>query len=161
MPTPEADTARDSSLFDQNLWTCDDAYLTTLGWGHWASGNPLRLCPVDQWKAVPTGMRVVCISGASKVVGRDYIDDDYRGGMLAYGIVPGEVMAETAPSAVGVAAADEAQQRALIEMAAPLAMITPDGMSEDVDDNRALLYLIAGIDPDPAPVTRESLLMED
>lgn len=64
-------------------------YAKSLGMGQWDSSEmPLMLFP-KEWHgfALRTpGLEVETINGDRKVVGRDYIDDDYRYGMLAYGL---------------------------------------------------------------------------
>lgn len=43
------------------------------------------LTPAELTK-IPTGTELECIDGKLKKVGIDYIDDDLRGGHLAYGV---------------------------------------------------------------------------
>lgn len=50
-------------------------------------GN-LYLIPLVDWKNWPEGCKVTSILGETKVKGKDYIDEDTRGGLLAYGIYP-------------------------------------------------------------------------
>ena len=45
----------------------------------------LKLITAKELEKLPTGTELVCIDGSKKVVGIDYIDDDTRGGFLAYG----------------------------------------------------------------------------
>ncbi len=51
-------------------------------------GKDISLLTVDELARLPDGIRVVSIFGEEKVKGRDYIDDDTRGGRLAYGLLP-------------------------------------------------------------------------
>lgn len=50
-------------------------------------GN-LYLIPLCYCKNWPNGIEVTSINGAKKVKGQDYIDEDTRGGLLAFGIYP-------------------------------------------------------------------------
>lgn len=54
-------------------WTLDD-------------GRVIHLIHEDDYRAIPDGTVLTCISGETVVKGRDVIDMDTRGGMLAYGI---------------------------------------------------------------------------
>jgi len=145
MGTPAEDTARDSASFDQKLWEADGAYLESLGWGVWEKGNPLRLCPVPQWEKIPTGMKVHSISGDSRVVGRDHVDMDYRFGCLAFGIVPGDTGAETAPTAEEVKLGDKRRQVEFVEKLSGSTLITPSGTSTDPKKNREFLMSVSGL----------------
>lgn len=46
----------------------------------------LYLIPLADWKNWPKGCEVTSILGETKVKGKDYINKDTRGGLLAYGI---------------------------------------------------------------------------
>lgn len=46
----------------------------------------LYLIPIYLYGALPDGLEVVSISGKTKVVGKDHIDNDNRFGLLAYGL---------------------------------------------------------------------------
>jgi hypothetical protein len=56
-------------------------------------GRVLELLTPDQFKALPEFAELVCIDGTTAVKGRDLIDDDTRGGRMAYG----QVVAVEAP----------------------------------------------------------------
>ena len=53
-------------------------------------GRVLELIREDEFDALPNGTELVSIRGESVVLGRDKIDNDTRGGYLAYGRVRGE-----------------------------------------------------------------------
>lgn len=40
----------------------------------------------NDFKNIPDGTELVCIDGTKVIKGKDYIDNDTRGGYLAYGI---------------------------------------------------------------------------
>lgn len=90
--------------------TADD--LAALGWPRWSEASGLYLCPLAQFNDVPDGVAFHSISGSVAVKGRDYIDDDTRGGMLAFGIIPGRT--RTVVSAEEVAR-HEAARRATFQ----------------------------------------------
>lgn len=50
-------------------------------------GTQIRLIHKDDWNLIisQTGRRLYCIDGTSVIVGTDVIDNDHRGGWLAYG----------------------------------------------------------------------------
>lgn len=48
----------------------------------------LLLIPLSMFDCVPDGAVLTSIMGDKKVKGKDYIDNDTRGGLLAYGVVP-------------------------------------------------------------------------
>lgn len=54
----------------------------------WSSSDSdkLWLLTEAEFQALPDGTTVYCIDGAAKVKGTDYIDNDTRFGMLAYGL---------------------------------------------------------------------------
>lgn len=62
--------------------------LLELGWVRWNDETDLYLCPLAQLPDLPDGIALHSISGAVAVKGRDPIDDDTRGGFIAYGIIP-------------------------------------------------------------------------
>ena len=66
------------------------ADLASLGFVRWSTDTNLWLCPLAHYNDLPDGIALTSISGDIKVKGRDYIDDGTRGGLLAYGIVPGQ-----------------------------------------------------------------------
>ncbi len=51
-------------------------------------GKDISLLSVEEFTRLPDGTRVVSIFGEEKIKGRDYIDNDTRGGRLAYGLLP-------------------------------------------------------------------------
>lgn len=50
-------------------------------------GRVVDLLTPAELALLPSGARLVCIDGHEAVIGQDYIDNDTRGGMLAYGIL--------------------------------------------------------------------------
>ena len=48
----------------------------------------LYLIPLSDYSNWPDGVELTSITGNKRVKGKDYIDDDTRGGLLAYGIYP-------------------------------------------------------------------------
>lgn len=55
-------------------WTFDD-------------GSQMELIQLDELKNYPDGTTFKCINGSLVTKGKDYIDDDTRGGYIAYGII--------------------------------------------------------------------------
>lgn len=77
----------------ESLRTKTSSELTTLGFGLWENEeHPLMLIPYAWHKNIPNGFEVESIFG-NKVICKQgaepgdegYVDDDYRGGMLAFG----------------------------------------------------------------------------
>ena len=76
--------------------------LIKLGFHLWSSDQELMLIPYKLYGEIEVGEELTCISGESGVVvsndGKDCmwksasqisrVDDDYRCGMLAYGVIP-------------------------------------------------------------------------
>jgi hypothetical protein len=57
-------------------------------WGalwHLDDGRWIHLFTPEEISELPDGTVVVCISGGTKIIGRDYIDLDTRSGYTAYG----------------------------------------------------------------------------
>jgi hypothetical protein len=52
-------------------------------------GSVIYLLTPEQYAALPDGTEVVSIMNEKKIKGKDYIDDDTRGGYLAYGLPHG------------------------------------------------------------------------
>lgn len=90
--------------------------LEAMGWPAWSEIAGLRLCPAREFDKLPNGIAMWSISGAVKVKGRDYIDDDTRGGCIAYGLIPG--LTRTAQSAAEVAAAEAVRRADFVNMLA-------------------------------------------
>jgi len=55
--------------------------------------GPLWLLTPEEFTEVPDGTVLLSISDNTRVKGKDYIDDDIRGGCIAYGLTP--AMAES------------------------------------------------------------------
>lgn len=56
-------------------------------WDNAKGVNPvLMLLTPEEFLFLPDGAILTCIDGSKAVKGKDYIDDDTRGGHLAYGI---------------------------------------------------------------------------
>lgn len=51
----------------------------------WDEEHTLLLISPQLFKLLPDGVKLLSISGQLKETGKDYIDQDTRGGMLAYG----------------------------------------------------------------------------
>lgn len=47
----------------------------------------LWLFTIDEFNQLPDGIELTCIDGTTAVKGKDYIDDDTRGGHIAYGVI--------------------------------------------------------------------------
>lgn len=56
------------------------------GWPH--RGKDISLLSPEELARLPDGTRVVSIFGQEKIKGRDPIDNDTRGGRLAFGLLP-------------------------------------------------------------------------
>lgn len=50
-------------------------------------GIIIELVTPQEFASLPDGTALISISGSVHIKGRDYIDDDTRGGMLAYGVI--------------------------------------------------------------------------
>jgi len=59
----------------------------------WSDENDLWLLTPEEYTEVPDGTVLLSVTGDIRVKGKGYIDDDTRGGCLAYGLTP--VMAES------------------------------------------------------------------
>ena len=57
------------------------------GMRRWNKESGLYLIPLSDWKNWPNGIEVTSILGDTKIKGKDYIDEDTRGGLLAFGII--------------------------------------------------------------------------
>lgn len=57
-----------------------------LGFRKWSDEKNLYLIPGVFYDFLPKGLKVESIMGEKKTVGTDYVDDDTRFGLLAYGI---------------------------------------------------------------------------
>lgn len=66
-----------------------DDECTSLGFGRWSEGNPMRLIPLWLLPFLADDVASTCIDGSS-VMRRVDMDSDNRGGCLAYGIVPAD-----------------------------------------------------------------------
>ncbi len=56
----------------------------------WSKDTNLWLLTEAEFAQIPDGTLLISISGNKAVKGRDYIDDETRGGYIAYGIVDPE-----------------------------------------------------------------------
>jgi len=52
---------------------------------HW-DGKGLMLVTVDEFNKLPDGIELECIDGSVVTKGKDYIDEDTPGGVMAFGI---------------------------------------------------------------------------
>lgn len=57
------------------------------GMVRWNEESGLYLIPLRDWKNWPNGIQVTSILGNTKIKGQDYIDEDTRAGLLAFGIM--------------------------------------------------------------------------
>lgn len=59
----------------------------------WSSDWPDKLWPLtpEEYEQVPDGSTLVCIDGRTKVKGTDYIDQDTRGGYIAFGFLDSQL----------------------------------------------------------------------
>lgn len=53
-------------------------------------GKVIYLVPESKYNKLPKGTELYSINGKRVIKGKDKIDDDTRGGYLAYGIMPDE-----------------------------------------------------------------------
>ena len=60
--------------------------LLNLGFRWWDEKHELLLVPLKLFNQIPDGTEFTCISGEKAVKGKDPIDDDTRGGLMAYGV---------------------------------------------------------------------------
>jgi hypothetical protein len=54
--------------------------------GHGVSPRVIHLITPEEFETLPDGEVLLSITGGSATKGKDYIDNDTRGGMLAYGL---------------------------------------------------------------------------
>lgn len=83
-------------MLDNSDFT-NSEYLIRRGWRMWSQEElfedgdgkrkVLLLCPLSDYPNVPSGTAMYSITGEKKVKGTDYIDDDTRGGCMAFGIL--------------------------------------------------------------------------
>lgn len=73
-------------------------YMIRRGWRKWSDEElfedpqdqkrkVLLLCPLSDFPNVADGTRMCSITGEFVVKGTDYIDDDTRGGVMAFGVL--------------------------------------------------------------------------
>jgi hypothetical protein len=83
-------------MFDASDFTVENSeFLIRLirrGWRMWSEndkydGKLLLLCPLSDFENIPDGTIMMNIFGGSVTKGVDKIDDDTRGGLMAYGIL--------------------------------------------------------------------------
>ena len=67
---------------------CDE-----LRFGRWSKEDSMRLIPLWLFPFLADDIKVVCIDG-SETISKQKMDNDHRGGYLAYGIVPANHAAE-------------------------------------------------------------------
>ena len=61
--------------------------LLKLGFRHWNKESGLLLIPIDLYDKIPDGTKLTSIDGEEKIKGKDGIDNDTRGGLLAWGLM--------------------------------------------------------------------------
>lgn len=69
-----------------NLEKLTKEELLSLGFRLWSKTSGVLLVPAVLWDQIPDGVELTCIDGRTVIKGKDYIDDDTRAGLLAYGI---------------------------------------------------------------------------
>lgn len=67
---------------------CDE-----LQFGRWSKEDPMRLIPLWLFPFLAEDIKVACIDG-STTISKQQMDDDHRGGYLAYGVLPVNRVAE-------------------------------------------------------------------
>lgn len=95
-----------------------------LGFSLWSKDFPMRLIPLWLYDYLTPGEKVFCINEKEETIHEDYrdkssphyIDNDHRGGMLAYGFFPVGVVNPKATDSV-----DDADDTA-IQQSAPLTL---------------------------------------
>ena len=80
-----------TNKFDQRVTVCDlqtisRSQLYSLGFANW--DGSLVLLPLWALGLIKHGEILTSISGDTVMVGKDYIDDDTRGGAIAFGFYP-------------------------------------------------------------------------
>lgn len=75
---------KNNKLINFNELTPTQAY--ELGFRKWDEEDNLYLIPLWLYKALPDGLEVTSIDGDKLIVGKDYLDNDIRFGVLAFGI---------------------------------------------------------------------------
>ena len=53
----------------------------------WRIESNLVLIPIWLYRCLPNGTKLTSIMGNEKVIGRDEIDTDIRGGCMAFGLI--------------------------------------------------------------------------
>jgi hypothetical protein len=119
--------------FVNNFFDATAAELKALGWPRWDETSGLHLCPLAQLESLPDGIALWSISGSVAVKGRDPIDTDTRGGVLAHGIIPGKTRTDASAEQV---ATREAARRA--EFRATLAKVCAENGVLDMASGRML-----------------------
>lgn len=62
--------------------------LDEIGFRYWNRETGLLLIPYVIFKLTEDGTELKCISGSKTYVyGKDYTDDDHRGGLVAFGVI--------------------------------------------------------------------------
>lgn len=84
-PPDLSETAPKTRAEWESLHTLSRTELEAMGCRMW-DGN-LCLFPYSWFKKIPEGFLVMSISGKTDCFSKKTSDDDYRGGMLAYGVV--------------------------------------------------------------------------
>ena len=72
--------------FMEFFTTLNIAKAEKFGFRRWSKEGSLYLIPECLHEFLPNGLKVTSIMGNTCVVGKDYIDDDSRSGLLAYGV---------------------------------------------------------------------------
>jgi len=75
---------------------CDE-----LRFGTWSAENPMRMIPLWLYPFLADDVRVACIDGSAMMC-KQTMDNDHRGGWLAYGILPVNRVSEYGKRAVRV-----------------------------------------------------------
>jgi hypothetical protein len=62
--------------------------MVDLGFGRWSKENPMRLIPLWLLPFLAEEIDCECIDGEKKLLKKSDMDNDNRGGCLAYGVIP-------------------------------------------------------------------------
>ncbi len=79
------DSLKNNNLIDFENLTVEEA--RELRFSKWDEESNLWLIPLYLKPLLPSGLKVTAIDGEVLEVGKDYLDNDIRFGVLAYGIV--------------------------------------------------------------------------
>lgn len=67
-----------------DIYDYDVEFLENIGFRRW--NNQILLIPLSFFDKLKVGTEVISVTGDRKTIGKDYIDKDTRGGLMAYGL---------------------------------------------------------------------------